>query len=125
MIEAVTMITPPPLPPPRRLTLLTAAAPLTRPIGIAAAPRRPGSAAVRGGWAVILVGLLIAAIPALGFIMWIIGIAFCLAAFALAIIGIAAGQTIRGGILLVASLTVAPLGMLAAPLITTMLIGAE
>jgi len=71
-----------------------------------------------------MVGLLVACIPGLGFLMWFIGAPICLAGFILAIIGMAKGEVASGVMLLIASMVVAPLAFFAAPLVVSGLIDA-
>ncbi len=80
--------------------------------------------AAKAGWIILLVGLGVACIPGVGFLMWFIGAPVCLAGFILAIIVMAKGEVASGVMLLIASMMVAPLAYFASPLVVAGLVHA-
>lgn len=84
---------------------------------VVAAPK-PSSGAISAGWILLLAGCAIAFIPMAGFVVYLIGIPLCIAAFILGILGAAKGKTAAGVLLILASLTIGPLAMAAAPWIS-------
>jgi hypothetical protein len=62
------------------------------------------STAIIAGWVLLFVGYLLAAIPLLGLLIWMIGFLFCGAAGILGIIGAAKGKPIGGVVLICASI---------------------
>ena len=79
------------------------------------------STAIRAGWILLLVGLVLACIPLLGFVSWLIGYPLCFAALILGCIGAASGRPVAGVVLILASITAAPVALFVAPFVSTMI----
>ena len=77
------------------------------------------STAIRAGWILLLVGLVLACIPLLGFVSWVIGYPLCFAALILGCLGAANGRPWAGDALILASITAAPLALFVAPFVST------
>ncbi len=77
------------------------------------------STAIRAGWTLLLVGLVLACIPLLGFVSWLIGYPLCFAALILGCLGAANGRPLAGVALIVASITAAPVALFVAPFVST------
>jgi hypothetical protein len=75
--------------------------------------------AIKAGWVLLLIGLVLACIPVLGFVSWLIGYPLCFAAFILGCLGAANGRAGAGVVLILASITAAPLAIFVAPILTT------
>jgi len=88
------------------------------PVGQFPPAMRMRGGTAKAGWIVLLVGLGVACIPGIGFLMWIIGGPVCFAGMILAIIGMAKGEVASGVMLLIASMVAAPLAFVVAPLVT-------
>jgi hypothetical protein len=109
MIDAGTMTDP------DRSRIVTYAAPLraAAPPQAAATARPRRSGAIRGGWAVLAVGMALSMIPGYGLAMWVLFWIFCGVSFILSIVGLATGQTLQGILLMLASITLGPAVMIA------------
>lgn len=77
------------------------------------------STAIRAGWILLLVGVLLACVPLLGFVSWLIGYPLCFAALILGCLGAANGRPGAGVALILASITAAPVALFVAPFIST------
>lgn len=76
------------------------------------------------GWALIVGVCLLALIPFVGMLAWFIGPPLMIAALVLAIIAMTKGSTGGGVVLLIFSLTIAPVTFMLAPIVAAMLGGA-
>ena len=76
------------------------------------------STAIRAGWVLLLVGLVLACIPLLGFVSWLIGYPLCFAALILGCLGAANGRPLAGVVLILASITAAPVALFVAPFVS-------
>lgn len=88
-----------------------------------AARTRTGDRSISAGWWLLIAGFVLACIPMFGFFIYIAGVFLCLAAFILAIIGMAHGRTWGGIFLLSATLVAAPVAYLIAPWLSTSIFG--
>jgi len=79
--------------------------------------------AISAGWWVLIFGFVVACIPLLGMLAWFLGAFLCLAAFILAIIGMANGRIGGGIFLLCGALIGAPLAYVVTPLISMAIFG--
>ena len=80
---------------------------------------------ILAGWLMIGVTCLVALIPGIGFVTWLIAAPILLVTFILGIVALNKGATTQGVMILLASLIVAPLFLFVAPFVTTaMAIGA-
>ena len=66
-------------------------------------PKEKKSTAIFAGWILLLLGYLLAAVPLLGFLIYLVGFVFCGAALILGIIGAANGKPLSGVALICAS----------------------
>lgn len=88
-----------------------------------AAKDQSANKAISAGWWVLIFGFIVACIPVLGMLAWVIGGFLCLAAFILAIIGMANGRIGGGIFLLCGALIGAPLAYALTPLISMAVAG--
>jgi hypothetical protein len=77
------------------------------------------STAIRAGWILLLIGVVLACIPLLGFVSWLIGYPLCFAALILGCLGAANGRPLAGVVLILASITAAPVALFVAPFVST------
>jgi len=77
--------------------------------------------AVIASWVMIILTCLVALIPGVGFLTWVIGAPILLITFILGIIVLSKGGTMQGVVILLMSLIVAPIFLVVAPLVTTSL----
>jgi len=73
---------------------------------------------IAAGWILLLVGVAIAFVPVGGFIVWLLGVPLCFAAFALGILGAAKGKTLAGVLLILASMTAGPVAFAIVPMVS-------
>lgn len=76
---------------------------------------------ILAGWLLIGVTCLVALIPGIGFLTWLIAAPILLVTFILGIVALNKGSTTQGIMILLASLIVAPLFLVVAPIVTTAL----
>jgi hypothetical protein len=88
-----------------------------------AGPTNTGNKAISAGWWVLIFGFIVACIPVLGMLAWVIGGFLCLAAFILSIIGMANGRIGGGIFLLCGALIGAPLAYVVTPIISMAVVG--
>jgi hypothetical protein len=88
-----------------------------------AGPTNTGNKAISAGWWVLIFGFIVACIPVLGLLAWVIGGFLCLAAFILSIIGMANGRIGGGIFLLCGALIGAPLAYVFTPIISMAVVG--
>jgi hypothetical protein len=79
--------------------------------------------AISAGWWVLIFGFIVACVPFLGMLAWLIGGFLILAAFILSIIGMANGRTLGGIFLLCGALIGAPIAYVLTPLISMAVFG--
>lgn len=77
--------------------------------------------AILAGWLMIGVTCLVALIPGIGFLTWLIAAPILLVTFILGIVALNKGSTTQGIMILLASLIAAPLFLVVAPIVTTAL----
>ena len=70
-----------------------------------------------------MVGLVLACIPLLGFVSWLIGYPLCFAALILGCLGAANGRPLAGVVLILASITAAPVALFVAPFVSLAIVG--
>jgi hypothetical protein len=66
--------------------------------------QEPKTTAVLAGWIILIIGFIVALIPAIGLSMIIISIPVCIASLVLGIYGAAKGKPIRGVVLILSSI---------------------
>ena len=88
-----------------------------------AAPAVTGNKAISAGWWVLIFGFIVACIPVLGMLAWVIGGFLILAAFILSIIGMANGRIGGGLFLLCGALIGAPIAYVLTPIISMAVVG--
>jgi|GEM_PF-6930321 len=79
--------------------------------------------AARSAWALLILLFLAACIPALGFSTWLIGIPILLVCFILSIVVLARGRAGSGIMILITTVLIAPLFLLFAPVISSIIVG--
>ncbi|MDF1813255.1 MAG: hypothetical protein P1V20_13745 [Verrucomicrobiales bacterium] len=83
--------------------------------------RKPGGSAVFWSWFLLITTCIIAVIPFVGFLSWIIGLATIAIVTILAIITIGEGGTTRGVLILLAAYIAVPLFIFIAPMASSAL----
>ena len=101
---------------PPRPHLASHPVPQHRPIQYVAAPPQSSGGPIMAGWFLLLIGVGIAVIPGGGFLVWLIALPLCIAAFALGIAGAAKGKAVAGVMLIMASMTLGPLALIVVPI---------
>ena len=85
------------------------------------APQTPANykGVTLAAWVLIALTCLVALIPGVGFITWLVGAPILLVTFILGIVALSKGGTLQGILILLASVIAAPLFLFIAPIITT------
>ena len=85
-------------------------------------PQRAPSSAAIAAWILIIFACTLALVPVLGFAVWLIAAPILLVTLVLGIIAASDGRAVNGTIIILASLIVAPLFILCAPIISTLVV---
>ena len=86
-------------------------------------PSQAGNKAINAGWWVLIFGFVVACVPLLGMLAWVIGGFLVIAAFVLSIIGMANGRIGGGIFLMCGALVGAPIAYAFTPLISMAILG--
>lgn len=82
-----------------------------------------GGKAVKAGWLILLASVIFAAIPGLGFLIYLLGVPLLIVAFVLGVVAIVKGRTAGGVLLMLFTLIIAPIAFMVVPLISISAVG--
>jgi hypothetical protein len=86
------------------MNIITYKAPIKPPENQVQIAQQPKTTAIKAGWLVLLLGLILASIPRIGFLMYLISFPVCISSLLLGIVGAAKGKPIRGVLLIISSI---------------------